>query len=373
MIMKKKLVSMMLAAVMAVSLAACGSTDSTDSSASSADAGDAADTASSDDTAGTAEESDAADADTTDETAESDAADTGSTDGQTYKIGICQLVQHDALDAATQGFEDALTEKLGDAVTFDLQNASGESANCATIVNGFVSDNVDLILANATAPLQAAASATDTIPILGTSITDYATALDISDWTGTVGTNISGTSDLAPLDQQAAMIQELFPDAKTVGLFYCSSEANSVYQCDEMENYLADLGYETVRYTFNDTNDVTSVAQSAADSVDVLYIPTDNTAASNTEAIANVVIPAELPVIAGEEGICQGCGVATLSISYYDIGYKSGEMAYEILVNGADVSTMAVEYAPTVTKEYNAANCETLGITIPDDYVAIGE
>jgi putative ABC transport system substrate-binding protein len=365
MIMKKKVVSMMLAAAMVFGLAACGSSDSGDSSGSTASAGG---------TESTADAGDAADAESTQTATDAgDAADTGSSDGQTYKIGICQLVQHDALDAATQGFEDALTEKLGDAVTFDFQNASGESANCATIVNGFVSDNVDLILANATAPLQAAASATDTIPILGTSITDYATALEISDWTGVVGNNISGTSDLAPLDQQAAMIQELFPDAQKVGLLYCSSEANSVYQCNEMESYLQDLGYETERYTFNDTNDVTSVTQSAADSVDVLYIPTDNTAASNTEAIANVVIPAGLPVIAGEEGICEGCGVATLSISYYDIGYKSGEMAYEILVNGADITTMAVEYAPNVTKEYNAANCETLGITIPDDYTAIGE
>jgi putative ABC transport system substrate-binding protein len=364
MIMKKKVVSMMLAAAMVFSLAACGSTDSGDAGSSAgsdsavADAGDA----------GAGETA----ADTSTEST-ADAGDTGSADGQTYKIGICQLVQHDALDAATQGFEDALTEKLGDAVTFDFQNASGESANCATIVNGFVADNVDLILANATAPLQAAASATADIPILGTSITDYATALEISDWTGVVGNNISGTSDLAPLDQQAAMIQELFPDAQKVGLLYCSSEANSVYQCNEMESYLQNLGYETERYTFNDTNEVTSVTQKAADSVDVLYIPTDNTAASNTEAIANVVIPAGLPVVAGEEGICEGCGVATLSISYYEIGYKSGEMAYEILVNGADITTMAVEYAPNVTKEYNAANCETLGITIPDDYIAIGE
>ena len=186
-------------------------------------------------------------------------------------------------------------------------------------MNGFVSNGVDLILANATAPLQAAAQATADIPVLGTSITDYATALDISDWTGTVGNNISGTSDLAPLDQQAAMIQELFPDAKSVGLLYCSAEPNSVYQCDVIEGYLNEEGYTVARYAFTDTNDVTSVAQTAADNSDVIYIPTDNTAASNTEAIANVVIPAKVPVVAGEEGICSGCGVATLSISYYDL------------------------------------------------------
>ena len=290
----------------------------------------------------------------------------------TYTVGICQSMQHPALDKATEGFKKALTDKLGDKVTFKEQNASGDSANCATIVNGFVSNGVDLILANATAPLQAAAQATADIPVLGTSITDYATALDISDWTGTVGNNISGTSDLAPLDQQAAMIQELFPDAKSVGLLYCSAEPNSVYQCDVIEGYLTEEGYTVARYAFTDTNDVTSVAQTAADNSDVIYIPTDNTAASNTEAIANVVIPAKVPVVAGEEGICAGCGIATLSISYYDLGYATGEMAAKILADGADVSAMPVEFAPNVTKKYNAANCEALGITPPSDYVAIG-
>ena len=345
----KKAVSLMMAAAMTMGLAACGSTASTDTAAF------AADTASST------------------EAAASTADSTAAADGKVYNIGICQLVQHEALDAATQGFKDALVEKLGEgSVKFDEQNASGDSANCATIVNGFVSNGVDLILANATAPLQAAAQATADIPVLGTSITDYATALDISDWTGTVGNNISGTSDLAPLDQQAAMIQELFPDAKSVGLLYCSAEPNSVYQCDVIEGYLTEEGYTVARYAFTDTNDVTSVAQTAADNSDVIYIPTDNTAASNTEAIANVVIPAKVPVVAGEEGICSGCGVATLSISYYDLGYATGEMAAKILADGADVSAMPVEFAPNVTKKYNAANCEALGITQPSDYVAIG-
>ena len=287
----KKAVSLMMAAAMTMGLAACGATASTDTAASAADAA------------------------STTEAAESTADSAAAADGKVYNVGICQLVQHEALDAATQGFKDALVEKLGEGnVKFDEQNASGDSANCATIVNGFVSSNVDLILANATAPLQAAAQATADIPVLGTSVTDYATALDISDWTGTVGGNISGTSDLAPLDQQAAMIQELFPDAKTVGLLYCSAEPNSVYQCDVIEGYLTQEGYTVARYAFTDTNDVTSVAQTAADNSDVIYIPTDNTAASNTEAIANVVLPAKVPVVAGEEGICNGCGVATLSI-----------------------------------------------------------
>ena len=288
-----------------------------------------------------------------------------------YTVGICQLVQHPALDAATQGFKDALVKGLGSDVVIDEQNASGEATNCSTIINGFVAKNVDLILANATAPLQAAASATSTIPVLGTSITDYASALEIDGWTGTVGTNVSGTSDLAPLSEQAAMIKELFPTAKKVGLLYCSAEANSVYQVEEMEKYLAALGITTVRFSFTDTNDVASVAQKAADSSYVIYIPTDNTAASNTEAIANVVIPAKTPVVAGEEGICSGCGVATLSISYYDIGYATGEMAVQILRDGADVSKMPVQYAPQVTKKYNAEICDKLGIAAPAGYVAI--
>lgn len=344
----RKAVSLLMAATMTLGLAACGSSASTGSESSAATS-------------------------TSSASSEASAEAATAAEGQSYTVGICQLVQHDALDAATQGFKDALTEKLGDSVQFEEQNASGDTANCSTIINGFVSSGVDLILANATAPLQAAAQATSDIPVLGTSVTDYATALDISDWSGTVGGNVSGTSDLAPLDQQAAMIQELFPNAKAVGLLYCSAEANSVYQCDVIEGYLTDAGYTVTRYAFTDTNDVTSVAQSAADASDVIYIPTDNTAASNTEAIANVVLPAKVPVVAGEEGICKGCGVATLSISYYDLGYQTGTMAYQILAEGADISTMPVEYAPNVTKKYNVANCEALGITPPEGYEAISE
>ena len=285
-----------------------------------------------------------------------------------YTVGICQLVQHPALDAATQGFQDALTKALGeDKVAFDVQNASGEPTNCTTIVNKFVSSKVDLIMANATPALQAAVQATKDIPVLGTSVTDYASALEIEGWTGTVGGNVSGTSDLAPLDGQAAMIQELFPDAKTVGILYCSSEANSQYQVDVITGYLTEMGFTVTPYSFTDTNDVSSVAQAACAS-DVIYIPTDNTAASNTEAIANVVLPAKVPVVAGEAGICGGCGVATLSISYYDLGYATGEMAAKVLKGEAKISELPVQYAPEFTKQYNAANCEALGITVPADY-----
>ncbi|MBQ8217407.1 MAG: ABC transporter substrate-binding protein [Oscillospiraceae bacterium] len=290
-----------------------------------------------------------------------------------YVVGICQLVQHPALDAATEGFKTALTDKLGDSVVFQEQNASGDSATCSIICSQFVGDEVDLILANATPAMLAAASATNEIPILGTSITDYGSALAIDEWTGVTGTNISGTSDLAPLDGQAAMLNEIFPDAKNVGILYCSSEPNSKFQADTITPMLEELGYTVSTYTFADSNDVAAVTQTACDECDVIYIPTDNTAASCTEAINNVALVAGVPIIAGEEGICGGCGVATLSISYFDLGYATGEMAAEILVDGADVSAMEIRYAPTFTKKYNAANCETLGIEIPEDYVAIGE
>lgn len=283
------------------------------------------------------------------------------------KVGVVQTTQHPALDAATQGFVDALKEN--GITDVDVQNASGESTNCSTIVGNFVADGVDLIMANATPALQAASAATDTIPVLGTSITVYDVVLG-----GSVPKNVSGTTDLAPLDEQASMIKELFPDAKKVGILFCSAEANSQYQVDKISEFLKEDEIETVNYVFNDSNDITAVTEKAVnDKVDVIYIPTDNTAASNTQAIANVVLPAGIPVFTGEEGPCAGCGVATLTISYYDIGFKTGEMAANILLNGADISTMEIESAPQFVKKFNKTNAEKLGITIPEDYVAIEE
>ena len=304
-----------------------------------------------------------------DKAAQDDSQD--NTDGSAkYVVGICQLVQHDALDAATQGFIDALNEALPGEVEFQNKNASGDSANCSTIVNGFVSDGVDLIMANATGALTAAAAATSDIPILGTSITAYGVALDLDDFDGTVGGNISGTSDLADLDKQADMISEWFPETKKVALLFCSGEPNSLYQIKEVAKRLADKGIETKEFAFTDTNDVASVTQSAADYADVVYLPTDNTAASNTEAIANVLVPAGVPAICGEEGICKGCGVATLSISYYDLGVTTGKMAAKILTGESDISEMPIEFTEA-TPKYNAAMCETLGITPLDGYTAI--
>ena len=293
-------------------------------------------------------------------------------EAQTFVVGICQLVQHPALDAATEGFKEALTAKLGDKVTFIEQNASGDSAACTTICNQFVGEEVDLIMANATPALQAAATATNTIPVLATSITDFGSALGIEEWTGVTGTNISGTSDLAPLDGQAEILKELFPDAKTVGILFCDGEANSLFQVDTIQPMLEEMGFEVKRFSFSESSLVSSVTEAACSECDVLYIPTDNTAASCAEAINNVALNAGKPIVCGEENLCKGCGVATLSISYHDIGFACGEMAAEILLDGADVSAMPVQFAPQFTKEFNADICAALNITVPDDFVAIG-
>lgn len=327
----KKAAAILMAAAMTASLAACGSSSSGENSSGS----------------------------------------NAGSDG-TYTIGICQQMEHPALDAATEGFQDVCKEKFGeDNVEFDVQNAQGEQTMCSTIINNFVSSDVDLILANATLPLQTAAQATADIPILGTSVTDFASALGISDWTGATGVNISGTCDLAPIEEQEDMLTELLPEAKTVGILYCSAESNSKYQAELFEEELEKDGIEYKEYTAADSNEIQSVVTNAVSECDAIYIPTDNTMASNTQIINNICLPAKVPVIAGEQGICSGCGIATLSISYYDIGYRAGEMAYEILAEGADISTMKVETAPQVTKMYNPTICEELGITVPDDYEPI--
>ena len=318
--MKKKLLSAALAATMALTLAACGG--------------------------------------------EGQSAD----DPDDYTIGICEQMEHVSLSEATQGFMDGLTELLGaDKVVFREQNAGGEQTNCTTIMNGFLAEGVDLILANATWPLQAAASATADTPILGTSVTDYAVALGLEDFDGTVGGNISGTSDLVDLEAQAAIISELFPDAGTVGLLYCSGEPNSVYQIETVRGYLEPLGYACEIFAFTDVNDLASVTQAACDASDVIYIPTDNTVATNVESVANVVLPAGVPVVGGDPGICSGCGVATIATDYYELGRLTAEMAAQVLTGEADISSMPVQYG-AMEKIYDPENCELLGISIPEGY-----
>ena len=290
-----------------------------------------------------------------------------------YTVGIVQQLEHPALDAASLGFQEKLTELLGGNVTFDYQNAQGEQTNCTTIATKFVSDGCDLIMANATTALQAAYAATADIPIVGTSVTDYVTA-GVVDSNEAPGRNVTGASDLAPIDEQIAMLRELVPDAQKVGIVYCSAEPNSMYQSKLAQAELDKANIAWAEYTAADSNEVQSVVTKAVSECDVLYVPTDNTMANNTEIIKNVAVPAGVPVIAGEEGICSGCGVATLSISYYDLGVKAAEMAYEILVNGADPAEMPIEYVSEgITEKYNAEIAEALQIAIPEDMVAIGE
>ena len=286
--------------------------------------------------------------------------------GNAYKIGIIQLIEHPALDEATKGFKEGVQSVLGeDSVVFDEQNAQGEDANCATIASGFVTDKVDLIMANATPALQASANATADIPVVGTSVTDFGSALDIKDWTGSTGKNITGTSDLAPLDEQAKMVKEIKPDVKKVGILYCSKESNSKYQVEEIMKQFDDLKIKYETYSAADSNEVQSVATKAASECDVFYIPTDNTMASSTETIKNVIMDKKIPVVAGEQGVCSVCGSVTLSISYYDIGFRAGEMAAEILRDGKDPGEMPIETAPKVTKLYNKEVAEAIGLEIP--------
>ena len=323
----KKLTALLLAALMVFALAACGSNNA--------------------------------------EPESNDAADK-------IVVGVCQLVQHEALDAATQGFVDTLKAEFGeDAIEILVENASGDAQNCTTICNGFVSKGVDLIMANATPALQAAVAATGDIPVLGTSVTEYGTALGIDDFSGVVGGNISGTSDLASLAEQAKMITDWVPDAKTVGILFCSAEANSAYQVKVVKEELEKAGIEVEEFAFTDSNDVASVTQKAVDSCDALFIPTDNTAASNIEAIGNIVLEAKIPVITGEKGTAAVCGVATLSIDYYNLGVTTANMAIKILKGEADIATMAIENDPNPVKMFNAEVCELLGLTPLEGFEAI--
>ena len=289
-----------------------------------------------------------------------------------YTVGVCQLMQHVALDDATAGFVQALYDELGeDKVSVNVQNASGEMTLCNTIVSQFLAEEVDLIMANATPALQAAYAATAEVPIIGTSVTEYGVALGIDNFSGTVGGNVSGASDLASLEEQAKMVKEWFPDLKTVGLLYCSAEANSQYQVDVMKAELEKLGYTCEYASFSDSNDLAAVVENCVSSYDLIYVPTDNTVASNTEIIDNICRPAKFPVIGGDGGICGGCTVATLCIEYYDLGYAAGQMAASVLTGEADISQLPIAYADA-SRVYNAELCAELGLTPPGGYAPLG-
>ena len=299
--------------------------------------------------------------------------------GYDYTVGVVQLVRHSALDAATQGFIDSLTERMdaaGKTVKIDYQDAQNDTVNCSVIANNFVAKGYDLIMANATAALQACYNATEEIPILGTSVTVYDVALGLENYVAEegTGTNVSGTSDLAPLAEQAGMIAELVPSARKVGLLYCSSEANSKYQVEEVARCLEemDAGYECSFYAFSDSNDLSAVVEKMASECEVVYVPTDNTVASNTQLINSICSREKIPVVAGEEGICSGCGIATLSISYYNLGVRTAEIAARVLLGGEYVGDIPIAYDDAPVKKYNPEICEELGIAVPDGYKPIG-
>ena len=291
-----------------------------------------------------------------------------------YVVGIAQFDKHPALDAATKGFKEKLVALLKEEkreVAFEETNASGEGSLCTTIVSSLVGKDVDLIMANATPCLTAAYAATSTIPILGTSITDYGAALEIDVKDGKTGKNVSGTSDLAPLDQQAKEMVTLLPKAKKIGVLYCSSEANSKFQVDEITKQLTSLGKTVTARPFVNASDLLSVCQKSASEDDAVYIPTDNTAAKNTATIDSVFAPAKKPVYAGESGICEVAGIATLSIDYYRLGEVTAQMAKNVLLGKENIREYAVQYDKDVKKLYNKEKCDALGIVVPEGYTAL--
>ena len=297
------------------------------------------------------------------------AADKTKDDG-VYSVGIVQLMQHVALDQATQGFQDALKEKLGDKVTFDVQLASGETTNCTTIVTKFINDGVDLIMGNATPAVIAAKEATSTIPIIGTSVTDYVAAeAAIVESNEAPGANVTGYSDMSDIAAHVELTQKLCPDAKTVAIIYCSAEPNSVIQGDQAKELYEAAGFTTVTLTASDITTISTVVTSACDQADVIYIPTDNLFAENMESVKNIAEPAKIPVICGEGGMVQSGGTASVAIDYYTLGYRAGEMAYEIMVNGADPATTPIGFMSAEDMELviNEENVAAIGLTIPED------
>jgi putative ABC transport system substrate-binding protein len=293
---------------------------------------------------------------------------TPSANGKTYKIGIVQLVEHNALDKATEGFQAALKEKLGDAVSFDYQNAQGEATNCTTIATKFVNDGVDLILANATGAAQASAQATNTIPIVGVSITDYEVA-GLVESNEAPGRNVTGCSDLSPINEHVKLIQQLCPDVKKVGIVYCSAEDNSVVQAEQAKTALEAAGYTVAIYTAADSNEVQTVVTKACGEQDALYIPTDNLFASNMQIVKNIAMQAKIPTFCGEENMVTSGGFATYSVNYYTLGYQAGLMAYDILANGKAPASMPIQFMESadLTLVINKDVAKEIGVKIPSN------
>lgn len=281
-----------------------------------------------------------------------------------YRIGILQLVEHDALDASNRGFIDALND-AGIDYEVDQQNAQGDQSACQTIATKLVNDEDDLILVIATPAAQAVAGATSEIPIVGTAITDFADAGLVND-NAAPGTNVTGTSDLTPVNEQIALIPTLFPEAKTVGILYCSAEANSTFQANMAHEACEANGLAWEDYTVSSSNEIQQVVESMVGKVDVIYIPTDNVMAAGMQTVAMVANDNGLPTVVGEQGMVENGGLVSYSIDYYELGYRAGQMAVRILVDGADPAEMPIEYLAAEECElvYNEETAATLGVDL---------
>lgn len=294
-------------------------------------------------------------------------------DKEKYIVGIAQYVDHPALNSATNGFKSKLTELLykeGRQVEYIDQNANGDIKLTPTIASTLVSKDVDLIMANATPCVSASYNTTTYIPILGTSVTDYGVAISNPMRDGKSGTNVSGTSDLAPIDVQIDEMIKLLSSAKTiskVGILYCSKEANSKFQVNEAKKYLEAKNITVREFSFSEASEIQAVCNTAL-TQDAIFIPTDNTCAEKADMIASI-FGDTVPVYAGESGICRACGFATLSIDYTRLGELTGEMAYKVLLGKEDIREMKIEYDTNPVKMYKSDKCAAFGITVPEDYV----
>lgn len=289
-------------------------------------------------------------------------------DEKVFQIGIVQLAEHPALDEATRGFKEFLTEKLGDKVQFNVQNAQGEQTNCTTIVNQFVSSKVDLIMANATNAVKAAREATSDIPVVGTSVTDYVFSGLVAS-NEAPGANVTGASDMNPVNVQVQLMKTLCPEVKTVGIVINSGEENSAIQAEEAKTAFEAEGFAVKIYSVADTNEIQTVVTAACNEVDAFYEPTDNLIAANVPTMSNITTAAGKPVICGEGGMCESGFLATYAISYYELGRAAGEQAYNILVNGADPATTPIFFfdVSNLSLVINEENAAELGITIPEE------
>ncbi len=291
----------------------------------------------------------------------------GGPDKKAFRVGICQFDKNDSLDAATEGFKDALTKKLGGSVKFYEQNAGAEASNCSEICEKFAKDGVDLIFANGEESLRAAAAASEDIPILGTSAAGYADALNLSEWTGRSNKNVSGTYCLAPIERQKDFMLDAFPDAEQIGIVYFLSDPDSSYQADLMKTSLDGDGVSHKDYPVENEDGVENAVASACEECGAIYVPADARMASAVEIIENIVVPAGIPLFSGGEQLFSAAA-ATLVPKYYDLGLQTGEMAIDILVDGKDSGEINVQYAAKYDKTYNEEICGALNIEVPDDY-----